>query len=204
MPQIAQTTVDAPTETLRRALLIGGKREAFDQMTALVWDSLLLSCLNSAGNQTSGSPLGHPIQIAFKGECTADCFAVWIERVIEVRERYLARLGEVEPEQILSAEVADIPKEIQAFGKRLRTIGGVESLSARRTKGGFETWVFVNNAPRETLYAIYEIEWDLMGTFPGIPFDFHVIDRRDRESSSLGTFDEHTVSIPITGYQHVW
>ena len=202
MPEIAQTTVDAPTETLRRALLIGGKREAFDQRIALVWDSLLLSCLYSAGNQTSGSPLEQPIQIAFKGEGAADCFAVWIEGVIEVDQRYFGRLAEVEPEQVLSAEVADMPKEIQAFAKRLRTITGVESLSARRTKRGLETWVFVNNVPREILYAIYEIEWDLMGAFPGIPFDFHVIDRRDRESSSLATFDEHTVSIPITGYHH--
>ena len=199
MPQIAQTTVDAQTETLRRALLIGGKREAFDRRTTLVWDSLLWSCLYSAGNQTSASLFEHPIQMASYGEGAADCFAAWIDKLMEVNERYFGQLGEVEAEQVLSADLVYMPRELGAFVERLRGIPAVETLRAQEIEQGFKTWVVVNNASEQARYAVYRAEWDLMRRFPDVVFDFHLVDREGEELDSMISFDDETLSIPIGG-----
>lgn len=204
MSEMMRTTVDTPAEVLTRTFTPRRKREALGERVTLVFDSVLLSCLYSIGNQTSGSPLEDPIREAFGGEAAARCFGEWIATVIEINRAWFGRLGEAAAEEVVRTGKTELPKEIRAFAEGLRTIEGVESLLARVTKGGFETWVLVNNPSGDSLYEIYEVEWNLMAAFPGVPFDFHVIDRRDREPSSVATFDEQTVWVPLTGYSDVW
>lgn len=204
MPEMIQTTVAAPVESLRHTVLSGSRRSAFNRRAILLWDSLVLSCLYSWGNQTSGSPLENPIQIAFRGEGAPGCFALSIEKLMEVNERYFGQLGEVEPEQVLSTEAVHIPEEMRALVEWLRAIPAVEALRAREIEQGFKTWVVVNNATEQTRYAIYRAEWDLMRRFPGVVFDFHLVDREGEDLNSIISFDEGTLFIPIGGALHAF
>ena len=199
MIQLTETTIDAQTEILTRTLLIGSKRKAFHRRMALLCDSLLWSCLYSAGNQTSGSLFEHPIQMAFHGEGATDCLPEWVDKLTEVSERYFRQLGAVEPEQVLAPEEVRTPIELRPFVERLREIRTVETLRAREIERGYKTWVVVNNASEQTRYAVYRAEWNLMRQFPDVAFDFHLVDREGEDLDSIIAFDDETLSIPVGG-----
>jgi hypothetical protein len=197
VPEMTQTTTAAPAENLGRIVLGRSRRSAFNQRTALVWDALVLTCLYSWGNQTSGSPLENPMQIAFRGEGAPGSLALSIEKLLDANQKYFAQLETVEPEQASSIDVIDIPRELRSFVQRLGELPTVEALMAQETDQGFRTWVVVNNASEQTRYAVYRAEWELMQRFPDIPFDLHLIDREGEELDSIITFDDDTLLIAI-------
>lgn len=153
------------------------------------------------GDHTSGyfyaTPLDYPEDFAVEGEGAFDFMPIWTNRFCEASAICFYHLAEVGAEEELAAWRPILHEHIELLAEWLGHIPNVEELRVLETKFGFEIWVIVNNASEEIRYAIYDVEWELMRRFQDYVFDFHLIDRRGMDLSSLATFAEETLTVPI-------
>jgi hypothetical protein len=191
-----ESTIASQDDHLPASLLIGAKGAGIGGNWLLVRESLRWGCQFHPGDQTSGSPFGYPIDIPLEEQCPAEFFSAWLSTVGKVLLCF-NQLAEMQLREESGIVEALLPGAIDAFAGLLRRIPGVEQLRALRTDTGFATWVVVNNASRKAEYSIFDAEMALMTQFPNVVIDFHVVDRRGRELSSVATFDREAIIVPL-------
>lgn len=76
---------------------------------------------------------------------------------------------------------------IRDLGDAIARIPPVEQIVASHQESGYEVTIVVNHATEEQRYTIYDAQWDLMGRYPHLGLDFHLLDRRGEPLSELLT-----------------
>lgn len=191
-----ESTIATEADHLAATLLVDAKHTGVGRSLILVKDSLLWGYQFHPGDQTSGSPFGYPIDSPLEQQYAAEFLSAWVRAVGKVTLCF-NQLAEMEVRPESSIGETYLAEEISVFAGLLYPVRGVEQLKAVRTDTGFATWVVLNNASREIEYSIFDAEMELMTRFPDVIFDFHIVDRRGRQLSSVATFDEQTITVPI-------
>jgi hypothetical protein len=62
---------------------------------------------------------------------------------------------------------------------------GVEQILIVADENVVHVWSIVNNLSDDQRHHVYECEGKLLDTFPDVPLDFHVVDRRDAPADGL-------------------
>jgi len=201
-----ESVVRTRPEDVAVALLARGACKGF--YDNLIPAARLGSLWVEGGDQTTGwhyaCSIDYPADFPMEGKDVFNFVITYANKVARVGEICFRRFAELEREEELATWRPMLYEEIELLTQWLAHIPDVEELRVLETKVGFETWVIVNNASEETRYAIYDVEWELMRRFQDCVFDFHLIDRRGMNLSSLATFAEETLTVPIRRRYYAW
>lgn len=80
---------------------------------------------------------------------------------------------------------ADLGATIDNVIGCLSSAPGVERILMATDEYAIHVWSIVNNMSDEGKHRIYACEGSLLDRFPHVPFDFHVVDRRDAPIDDL-------------------
>lgn len=77
-----------------------------------------------------------------------------------------------------------------AFAEWITELPDIEKIVLVKPQQYTEVWVIVNNVDEATRDRIYELELGMYKQFPGIAFDFHILDRSGKVLGDLIAFSE--------------
>lgn len=77
--------------------------------------------------------------------------------------------------------------EIRALWNRLVSIPAVETVMARRAGNRCAIWTVADRLDDQIRETIYWQEWELMGQYPDLDFDFRLLERQGRPLETLVT-----------------
>jgi hypothetical protein len=83
--------------------------------------------------------------------------------------------------------------EIRALWSRLVSIPAVETVMARRAGNRCAIWTVADRLDDQIRETIYWQEWELMGQYPDLDFDFRLLERQGRPLETLVTVTDMDV-----------
>ena len=163
---------------------------ALDRWDATFLDTLAQTTVSSPIQQQMAPQQDHPMRepdiLADEGTLTADSPSDANPLGKQITENSMA--GSEEVERRASSDQA-----ARSLRRLLRQLEQVEGIFASETAEGITVSIITNNPSLDHRRAIYAREWDLMQSYPGTGFDFHLIDRRDRPLFDVVSLDDSDV-----------